>query len=143
MSFIQCDYLLKLKNILRQQGVLAVNLSARDPRMLDTALQNIQHVFETVLICNQADVEDDEDRGKDSYINVVVFALREKIEKISAVNLTERLEKAIKGREVHETVIVEMRSSLSFIEVYADKVGQASLKAKKKAKRNRKRGKKK
>ena len=148
VAFLQCEYIQQLKKILCQKGLLAVNVSARDPKMLDLAIENIHQVFESVFISRRDD-DEQEENDEVAYTNVVVYALCEKMEATVPVQeLIERMDKVVQGRAVQETVYAEMKSSLSDIHLYHDETFQKGKNTsqnnnKKKAKRNKKRGKKK
>jgi hypothetical protein len=65
ISFVDIPYVSRLARILKPFGVLAINVSARDPAMLDCACRNVSEVFSAVFLFRH-DNDDD--------VNVVVFA---------------------------------------------------------------------
>lgn len=65
ISFIETNYLQKLKKLLSSSGVLAINVSARDPKMLDVACTRVGEVFTKVYLSKQNSDED---------VNVVILA---------------------------------------------------------------------
>jgi len=91
-SFISTDYLTQLSKLLRNgrnddddsgAGVLAINVSARDPEMLELVKRNVQQVFTSIYISNTND--DDSDDNKDNGdgdsqhgLNVVIFCTNRK-----------------------------------------------------------------
>ena len=67
-EFVDVSYLEKLSMLLCESGVLAVNVSARDNKLLEHACQMIHSVFPFTLISSHEDS-----------INVVVFASRREL----------------------------------------------------------------
>ncbi|KAI2513948.1 methyltransferase [Fragilaria crotonensis] len=68
-AFVGHAYLTTLKSLLKPTGLIAINVSARDPAMFDLVIGRVKEVFETVFTSRQDD--EDEDKGD---VNVVVFA---------------------------------------------------------------------
>lgn len=80
VPFISPTYLAELYELLRSDGVLAINVSARDPSMLHAVKKNVYQVFKTVFLSN-TDVEptDEDIGGVVEDLNVVVFCTKNKI----------------------------------------------------------------
>jgi hypothetical protein len=69
-AFIELDYLQRLATLLDPTlGVLAINVSARDPAMLAAVGQNITQIFGSVFLYREPE-------GTSEDVNVVIFALR-------------------------------------------------------------------
>jgi hypothetical protein len=78
-SFIEVDYLERLSQLLLSAnetgGVLAINVSARDPEMLQLVCRNVNQVFDTVILSNNA-VDSNKTEESSEDVNVVVFAMK-------------------------------------------------------------------
>jgi hypothetical protein len=74
-AFLEIAYLSTLKKFLRSNGILVLNVSARNTEMLSMATMRIKSVFETVLISSS----DDQQEGQHD-LNVVIFAMSMQIE---------------------------------------------------------------
>jgi len=81
-SFINIEYLTRLYDLLKEDGVLAINVSARDPLMLDKVLDHVQKVFQSTNIFihtstsdvdNHRDGSENEEKEDDDELNTVVF----------------------------------------------------------------------
>ena len=69
-AFVGVEYLATLKSLFKPMGLLAINVSARDPAMFELVIQRVKSVFETVFVSRQ---DDDEEANGD--VNIVVFAI--------------------------------------------------------------------
>jgi hypothetical protein len=67
VAFLDASYLETLRTLLTDGGVLTINVSARDPEMLDLACRKVADIFPDVFLSHEDNEED---------INVVVFASR-------------------------------------------------------------------
>jgi hypothetical protein len=67
-AFVSVVYLTTLKMLLKPTGLVAINVSARDPAMFDLVIERVKEVFDTVFISRQEEEEEKDD------VNVVVFA---------------------------------------------------------------------
>jgi hypothetical protein len=67
-AFVEVPYLSTLRGLLRDDGLLVINVSARDPAMFDLVRANIEKVFQSVFISS----DDSDDEKQD--VNVVIFA---------------------------------------------------------------------
>jgi hypothetical protein len=77
-SFIHVPYLQKLKQLLNPDGgMLVINVSARDPDMLQLVKCNVCQVFtsQSVFSSSRNDIDESERTSYDS-LNVVIFAIR-------------------------------------------------------------------
>jgi len=74
-SFVIPMYLLKLQNVLTHDGILAINVSARDPSMLQIVKKNVQQVFESVFLSSSTTATDDDTAGGED-LNVVLFCTK-------------------------------------------------------------------
>lgn len=81
-KFIDSTYLSTLSNILSPNGILAVNVSARNPAMLNQVIESLYSVFGTLLIGGD-DEDECLDKTQDTAINVVLFAFKKKDYKLS------------------------------------------------------------
>jgi len=80
VPFISPTYLAELYELLGSDGVLAINVSARDPSMLHAVKTNAHQVFETVFLSSTDTEPTDEDvGGVVEDLNVVVFCTKNKI----------------------------------------------------------------
>lgn len=145
VSFVETEYLQQISRLLESDGVLAINVSARDPAMLQLVCQKVQTVFATVFLSQQDTDADDEDRQD---LNVVLFALKETSELPSKAKLMERLEKFVSKERVDGVVFADLEESLDDLKLWnvdADASNSSTKNAsgKKKPKRNKKRGKRK
>lgn len=77
VSFTSIAYLTQLKELLTADGVLAINVSARDPEMLKLVKLHALQVFPSVFISSNTSDEEDAEGSRDD-LNVVVFAKKEK-----------------------------------------------------------------
>jgi hypothetical protein len=74
LSFCQPDYLQQLKPMLKpDEGLLVVNVSARDPKLFHQVCQTIRTVFGSVMVASHDD-SDDEDNEHEKAVNVSLFA---------------------------------------------------------------------
>lgn len=67
-AFVEVPYLSTLKDLLREDGLLVINVSARDPAMFELVRANVEKVFQSVFISS----DDSDDEKQD--VNVVIFA---------------------------------------------------------------------
>jgi hypothetical protein len=67
VSFVDTAYLRRLQFLLVPSGVLAINVSARDPSLLECVCSNVGEIFPNVYISNQNNHDD---------INVVLLATK-------------------------------------------------------------------
>ena len=82
INFLSLNYLQTLHNLLlpHRRGLLAINVSARNPEMLQMVKDRVGKVFQTVYIGGSQEMNNDEDEeevfGKDERkaLNLVVFA---------------------------------------------------------------------
>jgi SAM-dependent methyltransferase len=146
VAFVGTEYLQQIYRLLRQDGVLAINVSARDPAMLQLVCEKVHTVFATVFLSqpnvdHDVDADGEEDRQD---VNVVLFALKEVSELPSKSKLVERLEKFISKERVDAMVLADLKESLDDLKVWnVDVDTKNSVSGKKKPKRNKKRGKRK
>jgi hypothetical protein len=124
---------------------LSINVSARDPAMLQLVCQKVQTVFATVFL-SQQDADADEEVRQD--VNVVLFALKETSELPSKSKLVERLETFVSKERVDGIVFSDLEESLDDLRLWnvdADASNSSTKNAsgKKKPKKNKKRGKRK
>jgi spermidine synthase len=141
VSFVEPEYLEQISKLLQPNGVLAVNVSARDPSMLELACRNVKAIFPTVIVCKQ---EDQEEERKD--VNVVLFALRNQIDLPPNDKLMEQLERFVAKESVDGTVFADLKDCLDDLRVWntETETGTANYKTgKKKPKGKKKRGKRK
>ena len=68
VTFVDHSYLSTLKGLLRENGLLVINVSARDPEMFQLVETNVRKVFESVFLSSG----DTDDERQD--VNLVVFA---------------------------------------------------------------------
>jgi len=92
ISFVDISYLKQLKRLLSGNGVLAINVSARDPAMLTLVKKNVFEVFASVFVSANTSYEEDEDTKSDD-LNVVIFA--KKTEDYNLPSDTGEIEKMI------------------------------------------------
>eukprot|EP00978_Attheya_sp_CCMP212_P046930 scaffold421097_cov47-Attheya_sp.AAC.1 len=96
IPFVSIPYLERLRSILVDEGVLAINVSARDPDMLVMAKKQVSEVFTSVFECHDSDDDDnDNDNDDGEALNVVLFCKKgtselptetmERIEKIQQI----------------------------------------------------------
>jgi len=140
-AFVEIDYLRQVAHLLSQDGVLVINVSARDPAMLQLVCRNVKAVFSSILLSNQ---EDDDEERED--VNVVVFAKKAACDKLSISELTDCLEKRLqRNGSVDEIVAANLAAYLDGLSPWNEELsGESSKKSnKKKTKRNKKRGKRK
>jgi SAM-dependent methyltransferase len=143
VSFVETEYLQQISRLLKPDGVLAINVSARDPAMLQLVCQKVQTVFATVFLSQQDVDVDDEDRQD---VNVALFALKETSELPSKSKLVERLEKFVPKERVDGVVFADLKESLDDLRlcnVDADASNSKNVSGKKTPKKNKKRGKRK
>jgi SAM-dependent methyltransferase len=145
VSFVETEYLQQISRLLKPGGVLAINVSARDPAMLQLVCQRVQTVFATVFLSQQDADVNDEDRQD---VNVVLFALKETSELPSKSKLVERLENFVSKERVDGVVFSDLEESLDDLRLWnvdADASNSSTKNAygKKKPKKNKKRGKRK
>jgi hypothetical protein len=144
VSFVETEYLQQICRLLNPDGVLAINVSARDPDMLQLVCQKVQTVFATVFLSQQDADADEEDRQD---VNVVLFALKETSELPSKSKLMERLEKFVSKERVDAIVFADLEESLDDLKLWnvdVDASNSSTKKSgKKKPKRNKNRGKRK
>jgi hypothetical protein len=145
VSFVETEYLQQISRLLKPGGVLAINVSARDPAMLQLVCQKVQTVFATVFLSQQDVDADDEDRQD---VNVVLFALKETSELPSKSKLVERLETFVSKDRVDGIVLADLKESLDDLRLWnvdadADASNTRNASGKKKPKKNKKRGKRK
>ena len=82
VPFFSKQYLQQLKALLTPNGVLAINVSARDPLMLRLVKINVMDVFPYMFISSKTIEEDNADTDNDDEqhendLNVVIFAKKE------------------------------------------------------------------
>jgi hypothetical protein len=143
VSFVETEYLQQISRLLKPDGVLAINVSARDPAMLQLVCQKVQTVFATVFLSQQDVDADDKDRQD---VNVVLFALKETSELPSKSKLVERLETFVSKDLVDGVVFADLKESLDDLRLWnvdADASNTKNASGKKKPKKNKKRGKRK
>lgn len=81
-AFVESAYLQTLLSLLRPNtGVLAINVSARDPLLFQSACQTVKTVFPSVFLSKRQyrdkdNNRDDGDDDEEDDLNVVVFATR-------------------------------------------------------------------
>lgn len=80
-EFIDPTYLRVCSKLLQPGGILAINVSARDPKMLDQVCRNVSSVFPTVLVSTDSDQQND--------LNVVVFASSHQLQSAEASDSVE------------------------------------------------------
>lgn len=139
-AFVERDYLKTLKMLLRNNGVLVINVSARDPAMFDVVLQNVQGVFESVLVSSSSDQEEEEQD-----LNKVVFAKSVRQDLLPKASLLERLQRiASQGEETQGTALGDLEEAINSFSIYGESQQQAPVKKNKKKGGNnkKKRGKK-
>jgi hypothetical protein len=74
-AFIETDYMQQISKILRPDGVLAMNVSARDTSLLELVCRNVANVFPSVFVSRKIrDSDNIDDEGGD--LNVALFATR-------------------------------------------------------------------
>jgi len=72
IAFVNTSYLNELNDILNDNGVLAINVAARDPTMFDLVKKNLTETFFSVFAPG---VHSNNDRDE---VNVVLFARKKK-----------------------------------------------------------------
>ena len=111
VTFISIEYLNELRSLLRNDGVLALNVSARDPTMLDIVRKNVRSVFDFVFTSN---VDDEED------LNVVIFA-RKTVYKLSPKpKLCDGLRNLCMGSSIEDKVVHELEDCILAIKDQAN-----------------------
>lgn len=83
-AFVEAAYLRTLSTLLRQgTGVLAINVSARDPLLFQNACQAVKAVFNSIFLSKGCRVKDKSegqseghDEEKEDDLNIVVFGTR-------------------------------------------------------------------
>ena len=119
LPFIDTSYLDELSRILCDDGILAINVSARNPLMLDTVIENLQCVFGTILIGGN---EEDKDINStnESALNVVVFAMKDHDYKLpKRMNLVDMLHEHCDNVSLHNgNVRGQLEDCLASIHIY-------------------------
>lgn len=110
-AFVDVDYLKTVKSMLRTDGLLVINVSARDPVMLELVMTNVKAVFETVFVSGQD--EDEEDKQD---LNVVVFAIASKRELPPRLELMKKMQSVVQS----STADGSTTSSTSFQETISE-----------------------
>ena len=144
-AFVDAAYLTTLKKLLRPEGLLVINVSARNPAMLELVMEHVKSVFETVFVSGQ---EEDEEEKQD--VNVVVFALASKTELPPRLELMVRMKSVLhpvteeKSSATLQETISELEDSLASLAISNGAASVLKQTAKKKGSTNKKkRGKKK
>jgi len=79
VPFVSPTYLSQLYELLGEDGVLVINVSARDPTMLHSVKTNVHQIFDSVFVSNTDTKTIDEDVGNVAEdLNVVVFCTKNK-----------------------------------------------------------------
>ena len=143
--FIEQGYLRQIHRVLRPDGILVVNLSARDPSMLEGAYQNVAAVFPSVFLTDgnsghDGDEKLDEERED---LNIALFATRSHSVLPGVEDRITSVESALRKRDsLDEEVISDLKASCEGISIWHNNE-DAEQKATKKPKRKRKKKKKK
>ena len=90
VTFVDHSYLSTLKGLLRENGLLVINVSARDPEMFKLVETNVRNVFKSVFL-SSGDTDDDKQD-----VNLVVFAMVTSVELPSNMQLNEMVQKYLK-----------------------------------------------
>jgi hypothetical protein len=138
-SFVEVAYLTTLKSMLREDGLLVINVSARDPDMLELVMKNVKSVFETVFVSGQD--EDDEEKQD---VNLVVFAMPSKVELPPRMELMARLKGVLQSvttgsdSSVLQETISELEDSLAGLAIREGSSSKSKAKSNKKGGNNKK-----
>jgi hypothetical protein len=120
-AFVEVAYLQILSSLLRPStGVLAINVSARDPSLFQNVCQTVRSVFPSVLLSkrcpNKYTSDDDGEEDEEEDLNVVVFATRRLSEALPPLReMTDRVTQRIRqsqendnSAEVDEIVVSDL-----------------------------------
>jgi hypothetical protein len=110
VPFVSIPYLERLRSILVDEGVLAINVSARDPDMLVMAKKQVSEVFTSVFESRDTDADDD-DNDDGEALNVVLFC-----KKVASELPTETMERIEKIQQI----LPPLSGSDSEAEIYSD-----------------------
>jgi hypothetical protein len=135
--FVETAYLSQIAQVLRPDGVLAMNVSARDQSMLELVCRNVAAVFPSVFVTKNDD-DDNEDRDD---LNVAVFASRTAIELPAMEELVDRVE-GVRREGLDEEVISDLKSCCEELQAWSEADSSPKKTGAKKTKK-KKRGKKK
>jgi hypothetical protein len=134
--FCETAYLSQIAHVLRPDGVLAMNVSARDQSMLELVCRNVAAVFPSVFVTKN-DGDDEEDRED---LNVAVFASRTAMELPAMEELVDRLE-GVRREGLDEEVISDLKSCCEELHAWSEadslpkKTGAKKTKKKKRGKK--------
>jgi hypothetical protein len=140
-AFVKVPYLIRLKSILNPDGWLIMNVSARDPAMLELVKSNVQAVFGSVFLSDND--EDNED------VNIVLFATCSSVslppptDRLNSMhNALEEFGKSQEPPTSWQATVSELEDCVTGIKV-SDEVAGASNKSKRNRGGKRKKGKRK
>ena len=116
VSFVDISYLRRLKKLLVVDGgILAINVSARDPDMLMKVQQSASEVFSAQCVFMAGDLDDEDEYTSSDALNVVIFAKNISSSECSACALPTAMEitdKIYKVCDDNEIFDFELRGKL-------------------------------
>ena len=137
-AFVQTRYLDQIYQVLRPDGILAMNVSARNCNLLKMVCRNVATVFSSVFVTRATDEESDEERED---VNVALFATRSVMTLPALEDRIGRLERELDKREsIEQEVFSDLRSCCEDLSSWSDDGQKKPVKKKpKKKKRGKKR----
>jgi hypothetical protein len=140
-AFVEVPYLTRLKSLLHPDGWLIMNVSARDPAMLELVKSNVQAIFGSVFLSGND--EDSED------VNVVLFSTLSSVSLPPPTDRLNSMHKALEEFGKSQEAPPSWKATLSDLEdfvagiIVPDETAGASNKSKRKSGGTRKKGKRK
>ena len=112
LAFVDVPYLAMLKGLLRENGILVINVSARDPAMFSLVKNHLEQVFDSIFV--SADDLDDEKQD----LNLVVFAAlgANSSNLIPVMQRIEKLQKRLQPLIVSKVDNVDWKETISDLE---------------------------